>query len=273
MTRGEKEPRIKRLLRAYRCHDRVDARRGLRLWYQTRLGGELLDAERQVLDQVLPNLFGYHLLQVGLPQVKLAESSRVSHCMMMDHTPPAAPAAGVPLHCLYGEAQALPLASDSLDVLVLPHTLELEDNPHQVLREADRALVPEGHVVIVGFNPWSLWGLWRLAAGWRQRTPWCGHFYSLTKLKDWLALLGFDAVHAESLFFRPPVQHAGIMRRLGFLERAGRRWWPILGGSYVLVARKRVATLTPIRPRWRASQARFATGRVSQAGLRRQGQQ
>jgi SAM-dependent methyltransferase len=269
MKGRDREPRLRRLLRAYRCRDLPRARGGLRDWYGSSLGGEFLDAERQVLDQVLPDLFGYHLLQVGAPaQVNLVECSRISHCMVLDNGPPE-PHAGAAPHCLYAEAGALPVASDSLDVLLLPHTLEFEANPHQVLREADRTLVPEGHVVVLGFNPWSLWGVWRLLTGWRQRAPWCGRFFSLTRVKDWLALLGFDTLHTRTFFFRPPVRRAGVRRRLAFLERAGQRWWPILGGGYVLVARKRVSTFTPIRPRWRA-QAQFVPGRVSQAGLRRE---
>jgi SAM-dependent methyltransferase len=255
-------------LRAYRCEDPVAARRALRRWYKGNLGQTLLNEERQILDDVLPNLFGYHLLQVGAPvDVNLLEASRVSHCMVLDDTPDGE--RGNMLHCLYGEAAALPIASDSVDVLVLPHTLEFEANPHEVLREADRALVPEGHVVILGFSPWSLWGIWRLAAGWRNHTPWCGRFFSSSRVKDWLALLGFDTVLGRTYFFRPPFHHAGLMRHLNFLERGGHRWWPVLGGAYVLVARKRVSTLTPIRPRWRAT-PRLVTGRITHAGLRRE---
>jgi SAM-dependent methyltransferase len=269
MAQAPRESRFRRLLRAYGCRDRLAARRGLRQWFATVPGAEILEAERQALDQILPNLFGYHLLQVGIPaHVNLVESSRISHCMVLDDTPPSATRGDAALHCLYAEAGALPVASDSLDVLLLPHTLELEANPHEVLREADRTLVPEGHVVILGFNPWSLWGLWRLLTGWRQRAPWCCRFFSINRIKDWLALLGFDTLHVRTYFFRPPFQSAGIMRRFRFLERAGERWWPILGGGYVLVARKRVSTLTPIRPRWRPG-ARFVPGRMSQAGLRR----
>jgi SAM-dependent methyltransferase len=268
MSGERRESRWKRLLRAYRCPDPATARRKLRDWYGHPLGQELLAAEREQLDSVLPNLFGYHLLQVGIPApVDLVESSRVSHCMVLDDLPAEAPGAGE--HCLFGEAVALPFASDSLDVLLLPHTLEFQRNPHQVLREADRTLVPEGHLVILCFNPWSLWGLWRLLAGWRGQAPWCGQFFTPSRLKDWLALLGFDTILTRSYFFRPPVEHPGLMQRFHLLERTGSRWWSFLGGGFLLVARKRVTTLTPIRPRWRSSRARLLPGRISQAGLRR----
>jgi len=85
----------------------------------------------------------------------------------------------------------------------------------------------------------------------RRRPPWSGDFRSILRLKDWLALLGFDLVYTRSFFFRPPLKRMGIMNRLDFLECVGRRWWPFLGGAYILVAKKRVVTLTPIKPRWR----------------------
>lgn len=269
MSRKGGESRLLRLLRAYRCKEPVAARRALRAWYGGMLGKRLLDEECRLLDEVLPNLFGYHLLQVGVPApINLIEASRVSHCMVLADLPHPEP--GLPRErCLHGVAAALPIATDSLDVLLLPHTLEFEANPHEVLREADRTLVPEGHVVILMFNPWSLWGLRRMVTGWRDRSPWCGRFLNASRLKDWLALLGFDTIAVRGYFFRPPIHHAGLLHRLRFLERAGGRWWPALGGAYILIARKRVTTLTPIRPRWR-SQTRLFPGRVSQAGVRRQ---
>ncbi len=112
-------------------------------------------------------------------------------------------------------------------------------------------LVPEGHVVIVAFNPWSLWGVARLLRRRKRRTPWCGKFLGQNRLEDWMGLLGFDIVEVHHVFFRPPWRREGVMRRLRFMERAGARWWPVLAGVNVVVAKKRVATLTPIKMRWR----------------------
>ncbi len=221
----------------------------LRQWYDQGLGQWLLEAERRELDGILPNLFGYHLVQVGhMVAQDLLHSSRISHRVVLDSSA-AEEAAGGP--DLLARPDALPLQRDSVDVVVLPHILEFEAHPHELLREVERVLVAEGHVVILGFNPWSLWGVWRLLRRRRGHPPWYGVFRGVLRLKDWLALLGFDVVMVRNYFYRPPLRHAGLMRRLGFLERLGRRWWPYLGGAYVLVARKRVVTLTPIKPRWR----------------------
>lgn len=235
-------------------HDSVrEAKQRLRAWYARPLGRRLLEFERAELGRILPNLFGYHLLQVGCPtEAYLLDGSRIRHQIVVDDCQPPASLAAFPLTRLYGRADRLPLQGDSVDVVVLPHTLEFEHAPHEVLREVERVLVPEGHVVILGFNPWSLWGLWRLLyRRGRRLPPWCGVFRSILRIKDWLALLGFDTVAVRLYFYRAPLQHAGMMDRSAWIERMGGRWWPYLGGAYMIVAKKRVATLTPIKPRWR----------------------
>jgi SAM-dependent methyltransferase len=226
-----------------------DIREGLRGWYDRPVGQLLLAQEREELDTILPTLFGYHIVQVGcLLGDDLMASSRIANQVLLD--PDSDGEALVP--GAYAYPDAMPIATDSVDVVMLPHTLEFERDPHQILREADRVLIPEGHVVVLGFNPWSLWGVWRLFRGRSCKAPWCGDFLSLTRIKDWMALLGFDVVLVRRYFFRPPLQRMGVMRRLGFMEKLGRKLWPRLSGAYVLVAKKRVATLTPIKPRWRS---------------------
>lgn len=222
-------------------------RRKLRAWYADPLGKTLLEAERAALEEVLPNLFGYHLVQVGaLSPDDLLESSRINHKVVIDPDPELVPTPGI-----LGYPDGLPLTPGTIDVVLLPHTLEFEQAPHEVLREVERALIPEGHVVIVTFNPWSMWGLWRVALHRGRRAPWHGHYLGLTRIKDWLALLGFDTVHVSPVFFRPPLKGGSFMRRLRFMDRAGRRAWPIFAAVNIVVGKKRVATLTPIRPRWR----------------------
>lgn len=230
-----------------------ELRQRLRAWYQRSSGRSLAAIERERIDAVIANLFGYHLIQVGCLQGEdLLGGSRISHRVVMD-----ADRTGGLYVGMYAYPDSLPVASDSADVVVLPHTLEFERVPHEILREVDRVLIPEGHVVIVGFNPWSIWGMLSLLMRWRKNAapPWCARFISMTRIKDWLALLGFDVVSVESFFFRPPVQHEGLMRRLHFMERLGAKLWPRGGGVYLLVARKRVTVLTPIKPRWRPRRA------------------
>lgn len=217
-------------------------------WFGHGLGEEVSRIETGHLDELLDTLFGYHLIQLGRPSdAKLFANSRIGHRVIIDSR--LSDEAGVGT---YSDFAALPLASDSIDLFLLPHTLETDPEPHQTLREVARCLIPEGRVVVVGFNPWSLWGAWRLVVGWRGRIPWCGHFYGTPRLRDWLELLGFETQLVRGLLFRPPLPPTGIMRRLTFLEGWGARWWPFFGGGYILVAQKRVSTLTQIKPRWRS---------------------
>lgn len=249
---------MKRLLQAYRCRDGRSARLALRRWYHTPLGEAVGEAELALLEQVLPNLFGYHLLQLGQPQGRdMLASSRIPHRMILDDLPPE----GVPpASRLTGDSEQLPLGSDTLDVVLVPHMLEFATQPHQLLREAERVLIPEGHLVLLGFNPWSQFGIRRLLTGWRDDSPWNGHFYSALRLRDWLALLGFDTVLVQNYYFRPPLQHARLLRSLGRMESLAKRFIAPLGGGYILVAKKRVATLTPIKPRWRSRRRLLPVG-------------
>ncbi len=232
-----------------RCGGMEDVWLRLRRWYSGHLGGLLLRAECAELDRILPDRFGYHLLQLGsLNNCDLSHASRISHRIVLDMDPAIADAhTGV-----YAGFDALPIVSESVDVVVLPHTLEFHPRPHQILREVERITIAEGHVVILGFNPWSLWGASRLIRGWRGHVPWCGQFLSPTRTKDWLELMGYDILETRRVFHRPPLQHPGVMRRLRVLEVAGRRFWPVLSGVYAVVARKKVVTLTPFKPRWRS---------------------
>lgn len=237
------------MIEGLKRHEINKIRNALRGWYNRPVGQLLLDMEREQLDEILPTLFGYHIVQVGcLLGRDLLTNSRISHRLIID---PDVSETLVPGLVAYPDA--LPLNSDSVDVVLLPHTLEFERNPHHILREVDRILIPEGHVVVLGFNPWSIWGLLRLLRH-RKTTqpPWCGDFLSYTRTKDWLALLGFDIVSTRGYFYRPPLKNKSLMKQLTFMEKLGARLWSRLSGAYIIVAKKRVTTITPIKPRWRS---------------------
>ncbi len=229
----------------------------LRLWCRQTLGHQLAAAEQAALCELLSDIFGYHLIVLDPPCLPEAlGASRILHRVVQSSTaqglesPPG----------MLGSAENLPLQSDSVDAFVLPHVLELAADAHQVLREIDRCLVAEGHVLILGFNPYSWWGLRRLMFGWRGHVPWSLKFFSLSRLKDWLSLLGFDTIKTRYLFPHPPWQYGAGHPKGTLLHRFHRDRWPWLAASYVLVARKRVATLTPIKPRWRPRRSVLAGG-------------
>ncbi|MCP4043304.1 MAG: class I SAM-dependent methyltransferase [Gammaproteobacteria bacterium] len=241
-------------------YPREGAWKELREWFLRPPGRWLLESECERITQVLPNLFGYYLLQIGWTgDAEPLNCSRVGNRIIMLNGDIGA---GVPFSGIRGCACALPVATDCIDVVLLPHVLEFEEDPHACLREVERVLIPEGHVVVTGFNPWSLFGVWRLTSGKKRRVPWSGQFMSLTRLKDWLALLGFDVVSSGFFFFRPPIGNGGIMDRLRPLDAIGKKFWPYFGGAYFVVAKKRVITLTPIKTKWRPQPSLVTAGAV-----------
>ena len=216
----------------------------LQTWYSSGVGGFLLHDIKSHLDALLPRLFGYYALQIGIldSNTDLFSASRIRHQIRSAINPGTID--------LLARADDLPFKQDSLDLILLLHTLDFAQDPHRVLREVDRTLIPEGHVLIVGFNSFSLYGLWKLFPGRSNRVPWCGTFYTSARLRDWLSLLGFDTLISRNLGHRPPINYAGLQNYLAFFEKFGNRFVPYLGGVHVILAKKKVATLTPIRPRW-----------------------
>ena len=150
-----------------------------------------------------------------------------------------APAARTTLWC---DLLDLPFEAQSVDLLVMPHTLEFTRDPHRLLREAERVLMPEGQLVILGFNSLSLWGA-RQAFGkmaGRPFVPAAQDLIAFTRIKDWLKLLGFELERGRFGCYRPPLAHENWLTRFAFMEAAGDRWWPIFGAAYMVTAVKRV---------------------------------
>jgi SAM-dependent methyltransferase len=230
-----------------------------RHWYQSELGQALLTAEKASLDVLLDSMFGYNLVQLGcLGNDSLSSQSRTLSQFIFESVLNIQQVTNFTTGLTSFELLAV--QNDSTDVVLLPHTLEFEPNPHQILREVERILVAEGKVIILGFNPFSLWGLWhkyaeikQLVSGIQVPLPSCGHLISQKRLNDWLQLLGFDIEIVNESFYRPPVQSARLLDKLAFMEKAGHRIWPMMAGTFQIVATKRVSTLTPIRPKWKFS--------------------
>lgn len=219
-------------------------------------GRYVLGWEQRLFDQAVPDIFGYHAMQLGLPQVDALRENRMPlRCIALDGCQAdtgCAPAGAPPPYdgqlqerraaALVARFDELPFASQSIDLLVLPHVLEFAHEPHRVLREADRVLVPEGQIIITGFNPASLWGArhWMGRLGARPFLPPSSQLITLPRLKDWLKLLSFEVNRGRFGCYVPSVRSDAWRSRWSFLEKAGDRWWPVLGGVYALTAVKRV---------------------------------
>lgn len=222
----------------------------LAAWLDTPPGRYLLDWEQQQLDAVVADVFGFHALQLGLTQLEALRANRMPHRWVAAEGegldgPNAQPLRAVALHC---EFDALPFPSQSLDLVVLPHALELAGDPHQTLREVERVLVPEGRIVVLGFNPASLWGLRQRVGRVGQRfggrsplfLPRTGEFIGYWRLRDWLRLLSFEVERGRFGCYRPGARSQRWLDRFAWVEGTGERWWPVFGAVYFLVAVKRV---------------------------------
>lgn len=256
-------------------------------WLGSPAGRYLLAWEQRQLDHVVADIFGYHAVQLGWPMVQALRASRISHRWLLnDGTLEAGPdlallppgglgAGGSPPEgggalavSVLSAFETLPFPSGSLDLVVLPHTLEMSGDAHQTLREVERVLMPEGRVVIVGFNPLSLWGaahgLERLGVpGWRGRTGLPAHgtgeLIGWRRLRDWLRLLGLEVESGRFGCYRPPFSTQRWLERSAWCDAAGERWWPVLGSVYLMVAVKRVRAVRLLGgPQWKINRRRRA---------------
>jgi len=226
----------------------------LAAWLATPLGQYLLAREQEYFDQTVADVFGFNALQLGLPECDFLRTSRIPLRIRINREGQQHQVADQ-IGVLRSDFRELPIASSSADLVVLPHILEFCEDPHQILREVARILVPEGQILVSGFNPWSLWGLRRPLRPTPGDSPWCGRFINLPRLKDWLALLEFEVAAGKMCCYAPPITQEKWLSKFQFMEAAGDRWWPIAGGVYFVQAVKRVRGMRLIMPKWKERRA------------------
>lgn len=225
---------------------------GLQDWFATPPGRYQLAWERAQLDLAVADIFGFHALQLGLSELDALAANRMPHRWLATQVP-------TPGAAIVTDFSALPFPANSLDLVVLPHSLELAPNPHTTLREVERVLVPEGRVVICGLNPVSFWGLRQRHAhllhrlGLGQAFLPQGEFIGHWRLLDWLRLLGFEVEIGRFGCYKPAFSNEKWLQRCNWMEQVGERCWPILGAVYFVVAVKRVRGMTLMSPAWNTS--------------------
>lgn len=242
--------------RGYDVQPLADSVTDLEQWFQTALGQSVLHDEQQHIDEAVADLYGFHLLQLSASrQIDTTKNSTIQHRFSLApclHTATDA----APITSAVSDAEKIPLEAESVDVVVLHHALEFSQHPHQLLRETERVIIPRGHVLIVSFNPFSWMGMFksigRLAT---RKKHWRYHSLRLGRVTDWLRLLDFEPVKIKHGFYRWPVDHAGVIKKTQWMEKLFRFTKLPVGGYYVILARKDVVGMTPIRPAWK----KFAT--------------
>lgn len=220
---------------------------GIDDWLGTPQGRYVVSWEQDRIDAVVDDLFGYNALQLGMPQLRLLAHNRIPLRQV------AGEAGKVDVLC---DLRELPFAANSIDLVVMPHALEFHDDPHQILREVERILIPDGQLVITGFNPISLWGMRRKLPKCPDEFPLNGNYISVLRLKDWLQLLNFEVDRGNFGCYAPPCLQERWLRRWHFMEAAGDRWWSFAGGVYLLRAIKRVRGMRLIMPTWSPAKTR-----------------
>jgi SAM-dependent methyltransferase len=215
------------------------------LWFDTPLGSKVLNTEKQLISPYLSMMFGYHILQMGCsPQHSLIADSPVGHKIIF------APNSTTDGNLAVADNEELPLAADSIDVVLIHHALDFTPDSHRLLREATRVLRPGGQLLIVGFNPISIWGISKLMRA-RSQPPWNGRFISSKRVSDWLKLLELHVEQVDFCLHFLPSKWGKVLQSAAKTEEIGSKFRNPFGGAYLIQATKQVLPITPIVPRWR----------------------
>jgi len=228
-------------------------------WYQTLSGQAALETLDGLCAEAMSEIFGYYAIQTGAlsGQHDLLQHSRIAAGFSL-----ASPDsfnllqekdAGLSQKfALISSNEQLPISTDNVDLVVASHCLESSENPHQVLREIDRILVPEGHCILIGFNPFSFSHLRRRIRISRRDKDNNYRMRSVTRVRDWFSLLGFEVLDVNYMGFRPALKSKKIFESLAWLDRVGEYTGPVLGDLYVVHAKKQVIAKRPHKKVWEA---------------------
>lgn len=209
---------------------------GASAWFAGPIGQQLLEQERHVIGQELSRCFGGYLVHYAPIANATIDAQKIKRCVRL-----GPPLDGVDILC---DEQAWPIGEHAADVVVVQHGLDFSLSPHALLREAARSVRPGGHLLVVGVNPWSTWGAARLMSRRAFRQARC---IRPVRVSDWLNLLGFALEKRRFGCYCPPLSSGQWQTRLSSVEVAGQRLQLPAGGFYLLVARKLMVGLRPLR--------------------------
>ncbi len=225
-------------------------------WDKLPHGEFILEEINRQLAPWWPKFFGYHLLKIGALSAAInckgsTIGNQVSVSSSLEHAN------------IVADTDELPLLEHSVDVCLLSHALEFSLDPHHVVREANRVLIPNGYLVITGFNPFSLVGLNKLIPYRRNEMPWKERFFSPMRVKDWLHLMGFEILSDQRTLHSTLATTKHSQSKLAkYWQQLASCYVPSIGSVYVIVAKKRVLPLTPIKPKWKL-RPKFSTVNAS----------
>lgn len=238
-------------------------------WTHTYYGNELYTSEMQQLSQYFTKVFGLKILQIGCPNINyLPSNCKINHQIVissnaLDHLP-----LNDERSLLYCNDNTLPLATNSVDAVVIAHGLEFDNNPHQLLREVDRVLLPDGHLFILCFNPWSLWGARsKITNSQKGDFPWSGKWFSYYRVSDWLSLLDYEIEHKSHVYFKPCIDSQKILNFMRFSEQIG-KIMPIGSAVFCISAKKKQMIVTPLKAQWKSELDLLGSANVVEPTMR-----
>jgi len=218
----------------------------LRYWYASPQGRYVLTEIEAIIKPLISDIFGYFAVELGpaIEAGQLLQGSRINNCLKISTNPACDPTTVD----LVAQGSALPLAFDNIDLMIAYHALDYSQSPHQVLREIERVLLPEGHLLLIAFNPISFRGLgvaWKKL--WRQSQH--PNVYTGFRMRDWMEVLGFEVVNTQTVGFQPLLWGERTFRYLHYLDRLGLKYQPGLGNVQIIHARKKVSRVIPFKPK------------------------
>lgn len=210
-------------------------------WDELANGQWVSESIQTRLDEWCPKLFGYHLLKLGGLSCELTSCNcNIQHQVNLD--------VKNPLHNVIADRYELPFLEKSFDAIVMSHQLEYAEDPHRLLREVDRVMMDDGYLILTGFNPMSFTGLASLMPWRKNNFPWSGRMFTPGRIKDWLGVLNYQVVYADTYALFPMKRYRTMWT---WLESSMGDWASPMGSLYFIVARKRTYPLKPIKPHWR----------------------
>ena len=217
-------------------------------WFQTTLGRKLFADQRSRIDNVTRRIFGYQQLELPVShRLPMGDATSLGHKMMMVPQYQA----DMPENTLVSLSHELAVRHDSIDLAILHHTLDFAASPHQALREASQAVSSNGHLLIIGFNPISFWGVRKMLSR-NKKAPWSGRFISGRRIEDWLSVLDFKISDSSCHFYRPPFESHRVLERFSFMDKLDRKDTP-MGAYYMILAKKQVGCSIYVKPHWEKS--------------------
>ncbi|WP_339721813.1 methyltransferase domain-containing protein [uncultured Paraglaciecola sp.] len=230
------------------------------LWRDLPLGEELKCLIESEIAEVSRKFFGYHLIRLG----NLSSQIELSLCPIKHQINITSKQHSY--SNLIASSADLPVSENSVDAFLLAHELDFAKDPHQILREVDRTIMPNGYVVITGFNPFSLCGLFKYLPINKGSVLHDARFFSCGRVKDWLQLLGFEIVDVKSLLFNELFLQRKLMSQSKWSDWC-HHYLPLLTSMYIIIARKRVVPLSMIKPNWKAKTKFSAVGASVRNGV------